>query len=100
LKTVSAAEGGDATPPQSVVCHHCASRGGHDDSRRPGSPGTTRYYQLVTEEARRLDGALAGIRADEAAGELPTREAADNRIAVLEADLTSLRLLREEYPSS
>jgi hypothetical protein len=55
------------------------------------------YNQLVAEEAARLDGALAAIRADEAAGRLTTRQAADNRIAVLEANLTRLRLLRAEY---
>jgi hypothetical protein len=55
------------------------------------------YNQLVTEEAARLDGALAAIRADEAAGRLTTRQAADNRIAVLEANLNRLRLLRAEY---
>lgn len=55
------------------------------------------YSQLVADEAERLDGALADIRAAEAAGELTTREAADNRIAVLEANLIRLRLLREEY---
>jgi hypothetical protein len=59
-----------------------------------------RYNQVVTEEASRLDGALADIRAQEAAGRLTTREAADNRIAVLEANLTRLRLLRAEYLGS
>jgi hypothetical protein len=51
----------------------------------------------VTGQASRLDGALASIRAEEAAGRLTTREVADNRIAVLEANLTRLRLLRDEY---
>jgi hypothetical protein len=55
------------------------------------------YNQLVAEEAARLDGALAAIRADEAAGRLTTREAADNRVAVLEEHLIRLRLLRAEY---
>jgi hypothetical protein len=56
-----------------------------------------RYNQLVAEEASRLDGALADIRAAEAAGRLTARDAADNRIAVLEANLNRLRLLRAEY---
>jgi hypothetical protein len=55
------------------------------------------YNRLLAEEASRLDGALASIRADEAAGYLTTREAADNRIQVMEANLTRLRLLRSEY---
>lgn len=52
-----------------------------------------RYHQLLAVEASRLDGALADIRAQEAAGKLTTREAADKRIAVLELHLTRLRLL-------
>jgi len=56
-----------------------------------------RYNELVADEAARLTATIAGIRDDEAAGHLTTREAADNRIAVLEAHLTRLRLLRAEY---
>jgi acyl CoA:acetate/3-ketoacid CoA transferase alpha subunit len=57
----------------------------------------TRYNELVAEEASRLDGALADIRRAEAASNLTAREAADNRISVLEANLNRLRLLRAEY---
>ena len=48
-------------------------------------------------EASRIEAALADIRAQQAAGTLSTRDAADKRIAVLEAHLTRLRLLRAEY---
>ena len=65
-----------------------------DDFRDPDR--ITRYPLLPVEESR-LDGALADIRAQEAAGKLTTREFADRRIAVLEAHLTRLRLLRAEY---
>jgi hypothetical protein len=57
----------------------------------------TQYNQILAVEASRLDGALADIRAQEAAGKLTTRAAADKRIGVLEAHLTRLRLLRAEY---
>ena len=66
-----------------------------DDARDPDR--ITQYNQLLAVEASRLDGALADIRAQEAAGKLTTREAADKRIAVLEAHLTRLRLLRAGY---
>jgi hypothetical protein len=66
-----------------------------DDARDPDR--ITQYNQLLAVEASRLDAALADIRAQEAAGKLTTREAADKRIAVLEAYLTRLRLLRAEY---
>ena len=68
---------------------------------RPPAPAdpdrVDRYNELVAEEAARLTATIAGIRDDEAAGHLTTREAADNRIAVLEAHLNRLRLLRTEY---
>ena len=66
-----------------------------DDARDPDR--ITQYNQLLAVEASRLDGALADIRAQEGAGELTTREAADKRIAVLEAHLSRLRLLRAGY---
>ncbi len=66
-----------------------------DDAMDPDR--ITQYNQLLAVEASRLDGALADIRAQRAAGKLTTREAADKRIAVLEAHLTRLRLLRAEY---
>jgi hypothetical protein len=66
-----------------------------DDARDPDR--ITQYNQLLAVEASRLKGALADIRAQEAAGKLTTREAADKRIAVLEAHLTRLRLLRAGY---
>ena len=66
-----------------------------DDARDPDR--ITQYNQLLAAEAGSIDGALADIRAQEGAGKLTTREAADKRIAVLEAHLTRLRLLRAEY---
>jgi hypothetical protein len=66
-----------------------------DDARDPDR--ITRYNQLLAVEASRIDGILADIRAQQAAGKLTTREAADKRIAVLEAHLTRLRLLRADY---
>lgn len=58
------------------------------------------YHQLVGEASDRLDGALADIVRSQDAGELTVREAADNRVAVLEAHLNRLRLLRDEYLGS
>jgi hypothetical protein len=66
-----------------------------DHARDPDR--TTQYNQLLAVEASRIAAALADIRAQQAAGTLSTREAADKRIAVLEAHLTRLRLLRAEY---
>jgi L-fucose isomerase-like protein len=56
-----------------------------------------RYHEELHKEAERLDRALAELRADEDAGRLAPRPGADARIAVLEAHLRRLRLLREEY---
>jgi hypothetical protein len=60
----------------------------------PDRPRT--YYEAVTAE----DQKLAAIRADEAAGELTTCEAAGNRIAALEAHLQNCRLLAARYASA
>jgi hypothetical protein len=54
------------------------------------------YNARIAQEAAKLTGALAAIRADEAAGTLTIRESADARIAVMELHLAALRQLREE----
>jgi len=55
------------------------------------------YYHAVTAEDERLCATLAAIRADQDAGHLTVREAADNRIAVLETHLDRCQELRRKY---
>jgi hypothetical protein len=60
-------------------------------------PDHARYYEAVTTEDERLQAVLAAIRADHDAGNLTTREAADNRIAALEAHLRHCQELRRTH---
>jgi hypothetical protein len=55
------------------------------------------YYDAVTQADGHLDAVMAAIRADELADDLTPREAADNRIAALEAHLERVRALRVEH---
>jgi hypothetical protein len=57
----------------------------------------TAYDEQPSVVAARLDGALQSIREDEQAKRLTARQAADNRVAVLEAHLAKLAELRREY---
>jgi hypothetical protein len=63
----------------------------------PAVPEHSAYYHAVTAEDERLCDVLAAIRADTAAGHMTTREAADNRIAALEAHLDRCQELRRRY---
>jgi hypothetical protein len=56
-----------------------------------------RYYIEAEAEDRRLAERLAAIRSREDAGELTTRQAADERIAAMEQHLEAVRKLRERY---
>jgi hypothetical protein len=76
-----------------------------DDRSRATRPPTDpdripRYNELVAEAGDRLDGTLADIVRSQDAGELTVREAANNRVAILEEHLNRLRLLRDEYLGS
>jgi hypothetical protein len=53
--------------------------------------------QLVVEASARLDAQLANVRRDCDAGDITVREAADERVLVLEEHLSRLAGLREEY---
>ena len=57
------------------------------------------YQRLASEAATKLDDQLARIRADLERGAISVREAADERVQVLQDHLDRLRLLREEYLS-
>ena len=59
--------------------------------------GASDYFAAVTAEDERLEAVLEAIRADEAAGQLTPREAADNRIAALEAHLDKCQQLRRDH---
>jgi hypothetical protein len=62
-----------------------------EDERR------SRYCIEAEAEDRRLAERLAAIRAREGAGMITTRQAADERIAVMEAHLEAVRELRERH---
>jgi hypothetical protein len=61
------------------------------------APDHARYYQAVSREDERLAATLAAIRQDHDAGNLTIREAADARIAALQAHLARCQQLRREY---
>ena len=61
------------------------------------SPEPGSYIEAVTAEDDRLKAVLAGISADEEAGNLTTREAADNRIAALERHIAKCQALRIRF---
>jgi hypothetical protein len=60
---------------------------------------SAQYQRLASEAAATLDAKLQNIRRDEDAGDISTREAADERITVMTEHLDRLRLLRQEYLS-
>jgi hypothetical protein len=62
----------------------------------PTTPEPT-YAEKAAIQDRLLDGRLAGIRAREAAGEITTREAANERVAALELHIEAVKALREEH---
>jgi hypothetical protein len=55
------------------------------------------YTEAAAAEDARLDAELRSIRRREDAAELTVREAADHRIAAMEAHLGRLRELREKH---
>ena len=63
----------------------------------PAVPDHSDYYRAVSAEDVRLCDTLAAIRADTEAGHLTTREAADNRIVVLETHLRKCQELRQQW---
>jgi len=64
---------------------------GPDEGRR------SRYYIEAEAEDKRLTDRLAAIRSREDAGTITVREAADERIAVMEQHLAAVRELRERH---
>ena len=71
-------------------------------SEPPSSPaGPDRpadlYSKLVGQSCARLTEQLANIRKDQDAGDITVREAADERIQVMEEHLERLRRLREQH---
>jgi hypothetical protein len=62
-----------------------------DEERR------SRYYIKAEAEDRRLAERLAAIRSREDAGTIATRQAADERIKVMEEHLAAVRELRERH---
>lgn len=64
----------------------------------PPDPST--YWEAVNAEDERLRAVLAAISADQGAGLLTAREAADNRITALETHLAKCRALRRKYLQS
>jgi hypothetical protein len=77
--------------PAPDACVEC----GRPEAIHPGS--LAGYNGLIADEAERLAGALADIREAQDLGELTVREAADNRIQVLETHLARLRHLRAQF---
>jgi hypothetical protein len=59
--------------------------------------GSNEYYSAIAAEDKKLTAVLAAIRAEQAAGLLTVREAADNRIAALETHIARCQELRREY---
>ena len=55
------------------------------------------YWAQVEAEDSRLDAILASIRRRQDEGTITTREAADERVVVLETHLASVRQLRQRY---
>jgi hypothetical protein len=62
--------------------------------------GRQRYREALERENRALDEALADIRQRQDSGQITVRQAADERVEVLERHLASVRLLREMYGDS
>jgi hypothetical protein len=62
-----------------------------DEERR------SRYYIAAEAEDRRLAERLAAIRSREDTAAITTRQAADERIAVMEQHLAAVRELRERH---
>lgn len=62
-----------------------------DEGRR------SRYYIEAEAEDRRLAERLAAIRSREDAGTIATRQAADERITVMEDHLVAVRELRRRH---
>jgi hypothetical protein len=56
-----------------------------------------RYDELAAEASARLDEELARIRRDLELNKITVREAADQRVVVLEQHLATIRRLRAEY---
>jgi|HubBroStandDraft_5_1064220.scaffolds.fasta_scaffold1143007_1 hypothetical protein len=55
------------------------------------------YWAAVEAEDGRFDDEIAGIRRRQDAGELTSREAANERIQIMEAHLAAVRELRQAY---
>jgi hypothetical protein len=66
--------------------------------REPAEGGRRgRYYIEAEAEDRRLEDRLAAIRSREDAGTIATRQAADERIAVMEQHLAAVRELCKQH---
>jgi hypothetical protein len=63
--------------------------------RHEGVDMSSSYYEAIEREQAILDRALASIRERQDSGELTPREAADRRIAAMEASLAAIRVLRD-----
>jgi hypothetical protein len=59
--------------------------------------GQSDYYTAIGEEDRKLSDVIRAIREDERNGDLTTRDAADAKIAALEAHLAACRAARVRY---
>jgi len=59
--------------------------------------GGSAYYEAVTAADARLQAALASLRDRQDAGEVTARQAADERIALLEGHLAECQRLRREH---
>ena len=57
----------------------------------------TAYYDAVSEADDDLEEALTHVRADEDAGRITTRQAADERVRLLENHLEQVQQLRREH---
>ena len=57
----------------------------------------SRYYIEAEAQDRRLAERLAAIRSREDKGTIATRQAADERVAAMEAHLAAVRQLRERH---
>jgi hypothetical protein len=55
------------------------------------------FYEAVKAEDHKLQQALADIRRRQDAGTISIRQAADERVSVLEAHLAAVRALRREH---
>lgn len=71
-------------------------RNGSTDQPQP-EDRHSRYWTAVGDEDRALDVRLADISRRQDAGEFTTLEAAQQRIEALEAHLSEVRHLRQQY---